>query len=897
MFPSTGEQSAAHGARNGLGGIDPRLLNAVPHGVCIIDGTERIVFANQTLLSQIGCDRDRLTGRPLVELVATDWHDEFAAWLTSARGHAGETTFPGVPVVRCHGETFFADISLGRALEGIESLRVVSIADITARHTAEQGERQRQRLFAAHFERTPLAVIEWRPDRSVRSWNPSAERIFGFTFEEVECRDVFPLIVDPSSRSVVDRIWEQLISNTGGRSSINTNITKDGRLIQCRWHNTTLLDDAGRVIGVASLAEDITEHVRAQREISQARARLERVIHKIPVIVWAFDENLVPVLWNDHAERVTGFSADRIIGNPAVLELIYPDPKVRAECVRNWAELDFGDYDDVERSVTCADGSVRRIMWSNIAARCPVPGWRAWGVGVDVTDRHEAFEALRESERRFRNIIQNVDLAGVIIDNNGRVLFANDFFLALIGADEDEIVGNPWRSAFQAGPERNGTHPDPGPVFDFSGFRPRVEGRIQTRAGGVRTIMWTQSLLHDTAGEVIGACALGMDVTDHRRIETELASHRQHLERLVEQKTHALSDSLRRLEDSERLASLGRLAAGLGHDLGNMLLPVRCHLDTLRDADLAPDERDALAAVRTGIEFLDHLGEGLALLSGDHSIQAVSSKSQRFSLFDWWHEVLPLLREVVPQGIRLHSRFEAPLPDVRVPKHLLTRAAMNLLINAVEAITKAGYTDAWIEIHCQRGDVPDTVRLECHDSGPGMTPDVMRRALEPFYTTKTRGLSTGMGLSIVDGFARLVGGRFELSSPPGAGVVATLELPAERAEMSDFASAPVVAVEINDPRISTLCVQLLEAMGCMIIDGKQGTEADFTVSAWEECTAQTSGQSSPPWRSGRRVLIDPAEGLIGIRRALSDALHNLERYHDGTTRSRREQDDPPVLRG
>lgn len=895
MFPSTGEQPAAHGTRNGWGGIDPRLLNAVPHGVCIIDGAGRIVFANSTLMSQIGCDSDRLTGREIAELVAEDWRTEFAAWLACAHANNAESTFPAVPVRRCHGETFYADISLGRPLEGVGAFRVVSVADISARHAAEQSERQRQRLFAAHFERTPLAVIEWRPDRSVRSWNPSAERIFGYTFEEVESQDVFPLIVDPSSRPVVDRIWEQLISNTGGRSSINTNITKDGRIIQCRWHNTTLLDDAGRVIGVASLAEDITEHVRAQREISQARARLERVIHKIPVIVWAFDENLVPVLWNDHAERVTGFSADRIIGNPAVLELIYPDPKVRAECVRGWAELDFGDYDDVERSVTCADGSVRRILWSNIAARCPVPGWRAWGIGVDVTDRHEAFEALRESERRFRNIVQNVDLAGVIVDDDGHILFANDFLLALIGAEPDEIIGKDWRSAFPSVP--GVAMPDPGPVFDFADFRTRVEGRLLTRAGQVRTIMWTQSLLHDTTGAVIGACALGMDVTDHRRIETELASHREHLERLVEQKSHALSDSLRRLEDSERLAGLGRLAAGLGHDLGNMLLPVRCHLDTLRDADLAPDQRDALAAVWTGIEFLDHLGEGLALLSGEPGVQAVTSRSQRFSLFDWWHEVLPLLREVVPQGVRLHSRFEAPLPDIRVPKHLLTRAAMNLLINAVEAITRAGNADGWIEIHCRSGEAPDTVHLECHDSGPGMTPEVMRRALEPFYTTKSRGLSTGMGLSIVDGFARLVGGRFELASPPGAGVVAVLELPAERAEVSDFAVSPVVSVEIDDPRISTLCVQLLEALGCIIFDGNKGTEADFIVSAWEEHAAPTSHRPTAPGGAGRRILIDPAEGLLGIRRTLADALHNLERHHDGTTRSRREQDDPPVLRG
>lgn len=869
----TGNEAARH-TRTTRGLPDARLLNAVPHGVCILDLDLRVNFANQTLTTLIGCDDEKLIGREFFDIIDEAHRDRVSRWLRAGIESTPGNSIEGVLINRCDSSPFYADLAIGPATEPEVPNRIVSITDITARHEAEAEQRRGKRLLDAHVERTPLAVIEWKLDRSVRYWNPSAERIFGFTFDEVRSQDVFPLIVDSASTELVDRIWDRLITNTGGESSINTNITKDGRIIQCRWHNTTLTDDEGNVVGVASLAEDITDRVKAQREISEANARLERIINMLPVIVWAFDENFVPLLWNEHAERITGYRVDQIIGNPRVLELLYPDDAERMHCLSNWAELDFGDYDEIERSVTCADGSVRRILWSNIAARCPIPGWRAWGVGIDVTDRHTAFEALRESERRYRDIIQNVDLAGVITDERGRVIYANDFFLGLTGWRAEEITGIPWRNIFS--PEDADAPVDLGGVLDISRFRPRAEGELVTRGGQRRTMVWTQSLLHNTRGRIVGVCALGMDVTDHRRTEAELAAHRDHLEQLVEQRTAALAESQRKLEDAERLAAMGRLAVGLSHDLGNMLLPVRCHLDTLAESDLDEEARAAFEAVRTGINFLEQLGEGLSLLSGDSTgddpIEQITT--ERFSIESWWQQVSPLLQEVVPPTVEFTTRFDQGLPGVNLPRHLLTRAVMNLLVNAVEAIVHSATKGGTIEFKVTSIEAGATIRLEIRDNGPGLTEDSIRRAAEPFFTTKTRGLSTGLGLSVVDGFARMARGRFTIFSPASGGTIAQLDLPAgPPGPVTRFHGVIGVAVRIADVRVRALCTELLRAMGCMIVDGNQIEQADYAVTTRED-NAAYSGRAGPEQEEQRCVWIeiDPSGGVVDIRETLLKAI-------------------------
>jgi signal transduction histidine kinase len=269
----------------------------------------------------------------------------------------------------------------------------------------------------------------------------------------------------------------------------------------------------------------------------------------------------------------------------------------------------------------------------------------------------------------------------------------------------------------------------------------------------------------------------------------------------LKERVAELDRSNERLRFADRMATIGTLAAGLGHDMGNLLLPVRLRLDTLEACDLPPAAREDVAAIRKGTEYLKRLAANLRLLSLDS--QETTDAECATCLSDWWQETEGMIRNGVPRSVSLSSTIPADLPHARIDKSVLTQIAFNLVQNAGDALK--GRADGRVVVAARTTPAGDGLWLSVTDNGPGLEEEAKRRCLEPFFTTKTRGVSTGLGLALVAGLVKRAQGALHIESEPGRGAVFRLELrtaPSAKVTEPLHAHKPLAVVSLKDARLA-----------------------------------------------------------------------------------------------
>ena len=151
-----------------------------------------------------------------------------------------------------------------------------SHVDISERKKAEEELRKANERLTFHFMQAPLGYIEWNENLEVIDWNPAAEKIFGYSKEEAMNLHAFQIIVPQEVHQEVTPVWKDIIAQTGGNYYVNENVSKEGKRLICEWHNTPLKDKEGKVIGIASIVQDITERKKLEEELAKSHEILKK---------------------------------------------------------------------------------------------------------------------------------------------------------------------------------------------------------------------------------------------------------------------------------------------------------------------------------------------------------------------------------------------------------------------------------------------------------------------------------------------------------------------------------------------------------------------------------------------------------------------------------------------
>ena len=355
--------------------------------------TEYVLRTGHSLLCDEATDRI-LRGRGEVEVVGAP----STVWLGVPLIVDGKTL--GAMVVQNYGNPNAYGPAEQRMLEFVSS----QVARSIGRKSAEEALRHSEQRLSLHIQKTPLAVIEWDTDFRVLQWNASAEHIFGYPASEAIGRQA-SFIVPESARAQVDSVWNELMANADGERCTNTNVTKDGRTIFCEWYNTALVDGQGRVIGVASLAQDVTGRQRAADALRDSEELYRRLVAAIPDLIVRTDLEGNIVYANEVALRLSGtLGGDGLLGRN-IFSFVAPEDLANA---RKGAQAIFTKRIGPQEISLVFDGKPP-IRFEIDGAVLRSPDGAPYSVVYlcrDITERKLAEEGLRHGLVQLRSTLK-----------------------------------------------------------------------------------------------------------------------------------------------------------------------------------------------------------------------------------------------------------------------------------------------------------------------------------------------------------------------------------------------------------------------------------------------------------------------------------------------------------
>jgi PAS domain S-box-containing protein len=536
--------------------------------------------------------------------------------------------------------------------------------------------------------------------------------------------------------------------------------------------------------------------------------------------IYMIDPKGIMTSWNSGAKRLKGYEEAEILGES--FSRFYTDEDQKAGLP--WRALQIAEREgkfEGEGWRVRKDGTK---FWAYVVID-PIRDTSDNLVGFakvtrDLTERMKAEATLRASQEQFRLLVQGVtDYAIFLLSPEGNVSSWNAGAERIKGYAPEEIIGHHF-SRFYTEEDRKAGLPQKALATAVQAGRYEREGWRVRKDG---TKFWAHVVvdtIRNTDGSLLGFAKITRDIT----------------ERLNAQK--ALEEAREALVQAQKMEAIGHLTGGIAHDFNNLLMAIQGSLELLQrrlpkgDPKVAQLIENAVQGAQRGAALTQRM---LAFARRQElKLAALDVPALVAGMTE-------LLQSSLGPAIQIETHFSGRLPRAYADPHQLELALLNLAMNARDAMPKGGA----IVIGANERSVTGSaglksgryVCLSVTDTGTGMDAETLKRAMEPFFTTKGVGKGTGLGLPMVHGMAQQSGGKLVLTSKLGVGTTAELYLPLAGADatMPREESAPralvlparklvILAVD-DDPLVALNTSSLLEELGHTVYSASSGNRA------------------------------------------------------------------------
>lgn len=793
------------------------LLEANVDGIIAFDRDFRYTTWNRAMERISGVKREDVLGRNAFELfpcLQETGEDKF--YLDALAGRsvvadnrpftiAGKCGYFDVYYSPRHDEN-------GEVIGGVAIIR-----DVTDRKVAEASALDDHRRLAFHVENTPLAVIEWNHEFRVLRWSPAAQRLFGWKAEEVLDKHFsdweFVVLEDID---VVNQIGER--QNQGKEQygiSRNRNYTKLGNILHCEWYNSALYDENGKLISVLSLVLDVTVATRIEEALRKSEAQYRLLFESNPQAMWVYDLLTMRFLAvNDAAIRHYGYSRNEF------LEMTIKDirPAEDMQLLSDYLEVGNPEVDQAgEWRHRKKDGTIINVeITSN---RLNFGGRAAEFVLVnDITERKKAETALRISEDRYRDLVDNSHELICTHDLEGKVLSCNPWAARVLGYPVEAIIGMHIRDSLL---------PEYREEFDKYIEKVRTEGsargvmKVRTATGETRLWEYYNTLRTE-----------GVETPIVRGMAHDATERRHALRREKEARLEA--EAANRVKDE--------FLSTLSHELRTPLTAIMGWSDLLLHDEVAPRKR------RQAIETIARNANSQCQLINDllEVSRIITGKLRlEFAACELESVVQAAVDSIRPtaeaKGIRLQVVLEPNTGPIFGDRERLQQIVWNLLSNGVKFNRHGGV----VEVKLQR--INSHVEVAVTDSGLGIKPDFLPYVFERFRqadgsTTRTYG-GLGLGLAIVRHLVELHGGAVWVESAgENEGSTFTVRFPTMIA--AELQAEPLIETQAAESVMESRDrKRVLRGFRVLVVDDEFDARALVTTML-ERCGAQVLAVSS-----------------------------------------------------